>query len=122
MKRPLIMVQQQPYDWEAAKKQVEEIAGHFAAYLGEYRSKRATGSKHAVLGLGRAARPELAHHRIRVSTFCPHVIATDMVGDFQNDPRCLQPDDIAETILQIARAPEALDIEDMTVRSTNWPA
>lgn len=50
MKRPLIMVQQQPYDWEAAKKQVEEIAGHFAAYLGGYRSKRATGSKHAVLG------------------------------------------------------------------------
>ena len=50
MKRPLIMVQQQPYDWEAAKKQVEEIARHFAAYLGEYRSKRATGSKHAVLG------------------------------------------------------------------------
>lgn len=50
MKRPLIVVQQQPYDWEAAKKQVEEIAGRFAAYLGEYRSKRATGSKHAVLG------------------------------------------------------------------------
>jgi len=50
MKRPLIVVQQQPYDWEAAKKQVEEIAEHFAAYLSEYRSKRATGSKHAVLG------------------------------------------------------------------------
>lgn len=50
MKRPLIVVQQQPYDWEAAKKQVEEIAEHFAAYLSEYRSKRATGSKYAVLG------------------------------------------------------------------------
>jgi hypothetical protein len=50
MKRPLIVVQQQPYDWEAAKKQIEEITGHFAGYLSEYRSKRATGSKHAVLG------------------------------------------------------------------------
>ena len=50
MKRSLILVQQQPYDWEAAKKQIEEIAEHFAAYLSEYRSKRATGSKHAVLG------------------------------------------------------------------------
>lgn len=50
MKRPLIIVQQQPYDWDAAKKQVEEIAGHFAAYLNEYRGKRLTGSKHAVLG------------------------------------------------------------------------
>jgi len=50
MKRPLIVVQQQPYNWKAAKKQIEEIAEHLAAYLGEYRSKRATGSKHAVLG------------------------------------------------------------------------
>ncbi len=50
MKRSLIVVQQQPYDWAAAKKQIEEIAGHFVAYLGEYRSKRATGSKYAVLG------------------------------------------------------------------------
>ena len=50
MKRPLIVVQQQPYDWEAAKRQVEEVAGHLAAYLSAYRSKRATGSKHAALG------------------------------------------------------------------------
>ena len=50
MKRSLIVVQQQPYEWEAAKEQVENIAGHFAAYLSEYRSRRATGSKHAVLG------------------------------------------------------------------------
>ena len=50
MKRPLIVVQQEPYDWKAAKKQVEEIAGHFAGYLGGYHSKRATGSKYAVLG------------------------------------------------------------------------
>lgn len=50
MKRPLIVVQQQPYDWEAAKQQIGEIAGHFAAYLDDFRSKRRTGSKHAVLG------------------------------------------------------------------------
>lgn len=50
MKRSLIVVQQQPYDWDAAKKQIEEIVEHFATYLGEYRSKRATGSKYAVLG------------------------------------------------------------------------
>ena len=50
MKRSLIVVQQQPYDWDAAKKKVEEIAEHFAVYLRGYRSRRATGSKHAVLG------------------------------------------------------------------------
>ena len=50
MKRPLIVVQQQPYDWEAAKQQIGEIAGHFAAYLDNFRSKRKTGSKYAVLG------------------------------------------------------------------------
>lgn len=50
MKRSLIVVQQQPYDWEAAKLDIAKIAGHFASYLGEYRSKRPTGSKHTVLG------------------------------------------------------------------------
>lgn len=50
MKYQLIVVQQQPYDWEAAKQRISDVAGHFASYLVEYRSKRATGSKHAVLG------------------------------------------------------------------------
>jgi hypothetical protein len=50
MKRPMIVVQQRPYDWETAKGQIGNIAGHFAAYLSQYRSRRATGSKHAVLG------------------------------------------------------------------------
>jgi len=50
VKRPLIIVQQQPYDWETAKQQITEIAGHFATYLDDFRSKRRTGSKHAVMG------------------------------------------------------------------------
>jgi len=50
VKRPLIVVQQQPYDWETAKQQITEIAGHFATYLDDFRSKRRTGSKHAVMG------------------------------------------------------------------------
>lgn len=63
MKRSLVVVQQQSYDWEAAKQQVSTIAEHFATYLSEFRSRRATGSKHAVLGpvgklLNRAAAGE----------------------------------------------------------------
>jgi len=50
MKRRLIAVQQQLYDWEAAKQQIAEIARHFATYLDDFRSKRRTGSKHAVMG------------------------------------------------------------------------
>jgi len=50
VKRPLIVVQRQPYDWEVAKQQIGEITGHFAAYLDNFRSKRKTSSEHAVLG------------------------------------------------------------------------
>jgi hypothetical protein len=50
MRRPLIVVQQQPYDWEAVKPRIEETAAHFAAYLDEFRSKRDSSSKHSVLG------------------------------------------------------------------------
>jgi len=49
-KRPLIIVQQQSYDWQAAKQQIGGIAEHFSAYLSEFRSKRASTSKHAALG------------------------------------------------------------------------
>lgn len=50
MKRSLIVVQQQPYDWEEAKPRIHDIAAHFAAYLDEFRSKRDSYSKHTVLG------------------------------------------------------------------------
>jgi hypothetical protein len=50
MRRALIVVQQQPYDWDAARPRIQELAAHFAAYLSEFRSKRESGSKHAVLG------------------------------------------------------------------------
>jgi hypothetical protein len=50
MRRALIVVQQQPYDWEAVKPHIQEVAAHFAAYLDEFRSKRGSASKHAVLG------------------------------------------------------------------------
>lgn len=50
MKRSLIIVQQQPYDWEEAKPRIQEVAAHFAAYLDEFRSKHESYSKHAVLG------------------------------------------------------------------------
>jgi hypothetical protein len=50
MRRSLIVVQQQPYDWEKAKPHIQEVAMHFAAYLDEFRSKRDSYSKHAVLG------------------------------------------------------------------------
>jgi len=111
----------------AARRMKEAGGGHIinivsvAAHLGMAGLSHYCASKHALLGLGRAARQELAVHRIRVSSFCPGVIATDMVGDFQKDPRCLQPDDVARTIAALAATPQALDIEEMTVRSTNWP-
>lgn len=50
MKRSLIVVQQQPFDWEKVKPHIQEVATHFSAYLDEFRSKRSSGSKHAVLG------------------------------------------------------------------------
>lgn len=50
MKRSLIVVQQQPYDWTEAKPRIQNVASHFAAYLDEFYSKRDSGSKHAVLG------------------------------------------------------------------------
>jgi len=112
----------------AARRMKEAGGGHIinvvsvAAHMGMANQGPYCASKHALLGLGRAARQELSPHGIRVSSICPGVMATDMVGDLKKDPRCLDPDSIAETIAAIARVPHEVDIEEMTVRSTNWPA
>jgi NAD(P)-dependent dehydrogenase (short-subunit alcohol dehydrogenase family) len=112
---------------EAAARMKESGGGHIiniastAALSGIPNLSHYCASKHALLGMSRAARHELAPFNIRITTVCPFVIATDMVGEFQSDNRCLQPAELAEMLLLLSRAPAAIDIEEVTVRSTNWP-
>ncbi|MGH7580120.1 MAG: SDR family oxidoreductase [Gemmatimonadales bacterium] len=80
-------------------------------------------SKHAVLGFGRALMLELRKEGIRVITVCPGSVDTGMIRDqpmLRSDPaRILQPEDVAETILQSIRLPARAMVSEIDIRPSN---
>jgi 3-oxoacyl-[acyl-carrier protein] reductase len=80
-------------------------------------------SKHAVLGFGRSLMLELRKEGIRVITVCPGSVATGMLHDqpmLRPDPaRILQPEDVAETIVQALRLPRRAMVSELDIRPSN---
>jgi 3-oxoacyl-[acyl-carrier protein] reductase len=80
-------------------------------------------SKHAVLGFGRSLMLELRKEGIRVITVCPGSVDTGMLRDqpmLRPDPaRILQPEDVAETILQALRLPGRAMVSELDIRPSN---
>jgi 3-oxoacyl-[acyl-carrier protein] reductase len=80
-------------------------------------------SKHAVLGFGRSLMLELRKEGIRVITVCPGSVDTGMLRDQpmlnSNPARILQPEDVAEAILQALRLPERALVSEIDIRPAN---
>jgi 3-oxoacyl-[acyl-carrier protein] reductase len=80
-------------------------------------------SKHAVLGFGRSLMLELRKEGIRVITVCPGSVDTGMLRDqpmLKSTPaRILQPEDVAEAILQALRLPERALVSEIDIRPAN---
>jgi 3-oxoacyl-[acyl-carrier protein] reductase len=80
-------------------------------------------SKHAVLGFGRSLMLELRKEGIRVITACPGSVDTGMLRDQpmlnSNPARILQPEDVAEAILQALRLPERALVSEIDIRPAN---
>jgi 3-oxoacyl-[acyl-carrier protein] reductase len=80
-------------------------------------------SKHAVLGFGRALMLELRKEGIRVITICPGSVDTGMLRGQQMlrpDPaRILQPEDVADTIVQALRLPARAMVSELDIRPSN---
>src|SRR5262245_41816338 len=82
-----------------------------------------TASKHAVLGFARSLMLEVRKEGIRVITICPGSVDTAMLRDqpmLKSDPqRILQPDDVAQAIVDAVRlSPRAL-VSEIDLRPTN---
>jgi 3-oxoacyl-[acyl-carrier protein] reductase len=80
-------------------------------------------SKHAVLGFGRALMLELRKEGIRVITICPGSVDTGMLRGqpmLRPDPaRILQPEDVADTIVQALRLPARAMVSELDIRPSN---
>ncbi len=81
------------------------------AQMGPY-----AASKHALLGLGRSAGLELRARGVRVTTFCPGPIATDILGPGTASPHALSPEALAAMIVHLAGLPPEIDPRELLVQ------
>jgi NADP-dependent 3-hydroxy acid dehydrogenase YdfG len=76
-------------------------------------------SKRGVLGLAHAIRMEEKNNGIRTSVVCPGVVDTELLLKRPVKPspedlaKALQPEDVAETILHIAKLPPRASIPEL---------
>lgn len=70
-------------------------------------------SKHALLGLGRSLSQELRDKGIRVTTYCPGPIDTEMLGS--GCPQALRPQHVAADIVHLATLPAGMEVRDVLV-------
>jgi len=78
-------------------------------------------SKHAVMGLSRALALEVKPHNIHVHCVCPGGVETEFIAGTRLGERLagqtmIQPADIAEACLYLARQPDHIDIDQIDVR------
>ncbi len=82
-----------------------------------------TASKHAVLGFSRSLMLEVRKEKIRVITICPGSVDTPLIrNQGQLSPRIekiLQPEDVAQTVLDALRLPERAMISELDLRPTD---
>ena len=76
------------------------------------------GSKHALLGMARSVSLELRKKGVRVCTYCPGPIDTEILGDLSKNPKSLKAADIARTIVPLAETPAGMEVQEMLVVPT----
>ncbi|MBI4551355.1 MAG: SDR family oxidoreductase [Candidatus Latescibacteria bacterium] len=107
---------------EAVKKMLATGGGHViniasdAAIRGIGRMAPYVASKHALLGIGRSVSLELRQHGIRVTTFCPGPITTDIMGTGTANPDALPPDELAKMIVHLAGLPPEIDTQELLIQ------
>ena len=105
---------------QAAKKMLPVGGGQIiniasdAAVRGIAQMAPYTASKHALLGMGRALARELRKEGIRVTTYCPVPIDTNIVREGSN-PDALRTADVARTIVHLAALPPEMQVREMLV-------
>ena len=109
---------------ESARKMLHTDGGQIiniasdAAIRGIARMGPYVASKHALLGLSRSMSLELRRQGVRVTTFCPGPISTDILGSGTGSPNAMSPEDLAKTITHLVEIPPEIEIQELLVQPT----
>jgi 3-oxoacyl-[acyl-carrier protein] reductase len=114
-----------------AMKQMEEGGGriiNMASVVGVkgYPNQAAYGaSKHALLGLTKAAIEEGRASNIRIHAICPGGVATDMIKESRPDltdfSAMIQPEDVAAAVAYLCSLPDNITIDCIHLRRAASP-
>jgi NAD(P)-dependent dehydrogenase (short-subunit alcohol dehydrogenase family) len=72
-------------------------------------------TKHALLGLSRSFRQEMRKKGVRICTYCPGDMNTGILGDATRNPKRMNTDDIAPTLVHIAELPSYVEVGEIVV-------
>jgi 3-hydroxybutyrate dehydrogenase len=109
---------------EAARKMAAQGGGHIiniasdAAVHGIAGMAPYVASKHALLGLGRSLSQELRKDGVRVTTFCPGPIDTDIFGPGTANLDALPATELAEMLVQLAGQSGRLETQEILIQPT----
>jgi len=82
-----------------------------------------SASKHAVLGFSRSLMLEVRKEKIRVIAICPGSVDTPLIRNQDqlspNIEKILQPEDVAQAVLDALRMPERALISELDLRPTD---
>jgi NAD(P)-dependent dehydrogenase (short-subunit alcohol dehydrogenase family) len=107
---------------ESARRMVKSGGGHViniasdAALTGIAQMAPYVASKHALLGIGRSASQEFRRQGVRVTTYCPGPIDTEILGHGNSNPNALSPADLSRTIVHLASLPDNVEVQELLVR------
>ncbi|MDP6450223.1 MAG: SDR family oxidoreductase [Lentisphaeria bacterium] len=87
-----------------------------AAVMGIGRMGAYCASKHGLLGVGRCFSAELREHGVRVTTFCPGPISTDILGPGTANPDSMDPDALAGLLVSIAALDARIEIQEVLAK------
>ena len=72
-------------------------------------------SKWAILALSKAFRQEMRKKGVRITTFCPGNMDTEILGEMSRNPKSMQPADLGPMFVQMAELPGYIEIGEITV-------
>ena len=82
-----------------------------------------SASKFAVIGLSESLMQEVRKHNIRVSTWTPSTVATELAFENKltdgNAEKVMQPEDLAEILIAQLKLNRRIQLKDVSMWSTN---
>jgi len=110
---------------EGARKMAARGGGHIiniasdAAMRGIQNMTAYCASKHALLGMSRTAQLELHAQNVRVTSFNPGPIKTEILGELSNQDSAMPTQELARLVVHLSQIPPQIAVHEILVQPSS---